>query len=1273
MGKSELAQHLNRSDLGLQKRLFGVPKLEDANLAGTKEGHSCTLILTEGDSAKALAVAGLSVVGRDRFGVFPLRGKLRNVRELSVKQMLENKEIDQVLKILALDANKEYRDAKGLRYGSIMIMTDQDHDGSHIKGLIINFIQHWFPSLLRMPGFLKEFVTPIVKVSKGDQSKTFFTLPEYEAWKEANNNGQGWKVKYYKGLGTSTSAEAREYFADIDDHEIRFTYSGNRDDDLIDMAFAAKRSDERKTWISQVEDGTFVDHSQPTLSYTDFIEKELSLFAKYDVERAVPSMVDGLKPGQRKVLFGCFKKKLSSEIKVAQLSGYVAENSAYHHGEASLQGTIIGMAQTFVGSNNINLLEPRGQFGSRLQGGKDHAASRYIFTCLSKATRCIFPEEDDAVLEYQSEEGHQIEPRFYCPIIPLALVNGADGIGTGWSTSIPNYNPRDLIANVRLILRRQEPVAMTPWYRGFKGAVRPVENFPGKFEAMGVAQQKGRVRLEITELPVKRWTQDYKEWLVEQLPKSGNERRASITEMREYHSENSVHFSLSMTPDKLAEAERRGFEKTFHLRSTTNPMAPPVLLVVGAAGAGKSSLVHSYVNTFDWQSIHFNSLRYAGEPAPRPSVGIESGMFYSLQPEEAETSDLRRAVPLGGVGFEIMEIGGREPVHRAQEANQPGESGMFQGEIPRGRDVCGLMVCYDSRDRTSFFRLWHVLCRHRMDRHMELLGRASGERHLSCPTAGYIDPANGGSWHWNPITRSRRSNVVLSVGFFGGAEEQALRDCRWSGSKSEVLGAGRTRKNQLFVNDTQAAQRSLCLAWPRVGDRVMVTKECWLGLILSGRKTIELRRRSCERGSVWLAHNGRVKGRAYVADVFVMNSESFERLRPQHCWQGQQPYSPVTYGLRLESIELCLQDIPYWAIGWNVFRESPADLPPKKLKYGLAALALLATLAVIGAGHRSEPSVAELKAQVQDWEQIPGIDEVVEHAKGLELQTPRHLEDLFYGSQPTELPWIRTECTIDVVQATAYLGQAVVFLYKSIDYPGLRCPDDSPAGCAASVAGFITSITWIASYLSFAANACGQSVRPAALCAGDWTALMANFGEMATVGAAVKEDCDFGKDWKSILDLEKEPETIPHEYWLHFEPKIDSEHRDTLLKWKGFQTAHRNRNFDVAQCVFDVTNSASYIVRAILQIRSAALACPEPRACAINIMNIISSFAWISQFTALAVSDCSKYGSQNALCAADISDMVAAVTNGPAAGVASTSDCADLPDPEDELHHLPMA
>jgi len=568
MSKSELAQHLNRGDCVMQKRLHGIPKLEDANKAGTKESGDCTLILTEGDSAKALAVAGFSVIGRDYYGVFPLRGKLRNVRELTVKQMLENKEIEQLLRILALDASKEYADAKGLRYGSIMIMTDQDFDGSHIKGLIINFVEKWFPSLLKVPGFLKEFVTPIVKVSKGDTSQTFFTIPEYETWKEENDGGRGWKSKYYKGLGTSTSKEAKDYFSDLANHEIKFAYTGEGDNGLIDMAFNPKRADDRKVWISQCEDGTCVDHTQTELTYSDFVERELVLYAKYDVERMIPSMVDGLKVGQRKVMFGAFKKKISTDIKVAQLSGYVAEHSAYHHGEMSLQGTIIGLAQTFVGSNNLNVLVPSGQFGTRLQGGKDHAAARYIFTRLSRTARCIFPEEDDVVLENLEEEGLTIEPKWYCPVIPLVLVNGADGIGTGWSTSVPNHNPRDVIANVRRALAKEALEPMTPWYRGFRGSITPTQGTPGKFDVLGKATRRGRMRLEITELPVRRWTQDYKEWLVDQLPSSADDRRAHVQEMREHHTENSVHFVLSMLPDKLAEAERRGVERVFHLRST---------------------------------------------------------------------------------------------------------------------------------------------------------------------------------------------------------------------------------------------------------------------------------------------------------------------------------------------------------------------------------------------------------------------------------------------------------------------------------------------------------------------------------------------------------------------------------------------------------------------------------------------------------------------------------------------------------------------------------
>ncbi|CAK9000771.1 DNA topoisomerase 2 (DNA topoisomerase II) [Durusdinium trenchii] len=566
MGKSELARHLNKSDLGLQKRLFGIPKLEDANKAGTKDSQDCTLIITEGDSAKALAVAGLQVVGRDHYGVFPLRGKLRNVRELTVKQMMDNKEIEALMKIMAFDASKQYDDTKGLRYGSLMIMTDQDFDGSHIKGLVINFIQHWFPGLLRCEGFLREFVTPIVKVWRGREVMSFFTLAEYEAWKQVNNNGHGWSCKYYKGLGTSTAAEAKEYFSDLQQHELTFL-TNDGDDALIDMAFNSKKADQRKEWISNCSGNEFVDHTQPTLTLNDFVQKELVLWAKYDVERAIPCLVDGLKPGQRKVLYCAFLKKLNQEIKVAQFSGFVAEKSAYHHGESSLQGTIIGMAQNFVGSNNINLLAPQGQFGTRMAGGKDHAAARYIFTRLSRTARFLFPPDDDPVLEYQSEEGQRIEPKWYCPVLPMVLVNGAEGIGVGWSTSVPNYNPRDLIAHLRRRLRGQpRGERLVPWYRGFRGTVARVAEHEGRFETIGVIQRRGLTKIEVTELPVRRWTQDYKEWIMEQMHEN-NGKRAMISEFREHHTDNTVHFSLSMLPEKVATAEEKGFEKAMHLKS----------------------------------------------------------------------------------------------------------------------------------------------------------------------------------------------------------------------------------------------------------------------------------------------------------------------------------------------------------------------------------------------------------------------------------------------------------------------------------------------------------------------------------------------------------------------------------------------------------------------------------------------------------------------------------------------------------------------------------
>jgi DNA topoisomerase-2 len=281
------------------------------------------------------------------------------------------------------------------------------------------------------------------------------------------------------GLGTSTEKEAKEYFAAIDSHRKRFEWSGDADGEALELAFSKKRADDRKAWLAAVEPGTYLDTSGGVVPIVDFVHRELVLFSRADLERSIPSAVDGLKPGQRKILFCAFKRGLTSDVKVAQLAGYVSEHSAYHHGEASLQGAIVGLAQDFVGSNNVNLLVPSGQFGTRLLGGKDAASARYIYTRLAPTTRSLFHPADDALLHYLEEEGQSIEPSWYVPLIPTALVNGADGIGTGWSTFVPNFNPRDLIASIRVLLGGGRS-SRAAWPPGTAGSPAPSRASPAK-------------------------------------------------------------------------------------------------------------------------------------------------------------------------------------------------------------------------------------------------------------------------------------------------------------------------------------------------------------------------------------------------------------------------------------------------------------------------------------------------------------------------------------------------------------------------------------------------------------------------------------------------------------------------------------------------------------------------------------------------------------------------------------------------------------------------
>lgn len=482
---------------------LSIPKLYDATMAGKNQTESskCYIVFAEGDSALTSALSGLEIVGRKHWGAFPLKGKPLNVRDASAKQLLENTEVQNICKILGLVPMVPPNPLQ-MRYGHVVIMADQDHDGSHIKGLLINLFHKFWPTLLKKKSYLKIFKTPVVKVTWPGNSRAFYTEKQYEMACQNPVWPSSAKHKYYKGLGTSTPKEAKDYFRDLNTHLYDIDYT-DKDSDRIDMAFNKKRADERKSWLTNISDNA---GKEDPVDMTQFIDEELILFSQADNKRSLPSIWDGLKESQRKVLFACFKRKLTKEIRVAQLAGYVSEHAAYHHGEASLNGTIVGLAQNFPGSNNLPLLVPAGQFGSRLQGGSDAASPRYIHTLLQDYTRLIFREEDDALLPIQEDDGTAIEPEYYAPCVPMVFVNGSTGIGTGYSCKWPQH---DIIGLIDYLLEQRS--SLQPAFTGYSGKVEYDDQY--NIITTGKWSRKGSNKIVITELPAGVWTQTYSDWL----------------------------------------------------------------------------------------------------------------------------------------------------------------------------------------------------------------------------------------------------------------------------------------------------------------------------------------------------------------------------------------------------------------------------------------------------------------------------------------------------------------------------------------------------------------------------------------------------------------------------------------------------------------------------------------------------------------------------------------------------------------------------------------
>ena len=571
-----------KTDGSKTKSIRGIPKLIDANHAGTAKSNDCTIIFCEGDSAKAGIVSGLSTEDRNTIGVYPMRGKLFNVRGESQKRILDNKEIHEIKQILGIETAMEYTPEmvkSRLRYGKLLFMTDQDLDGSHIKGLGINLFDSEWASLLDIKGFIGFMNTPILKAKKGANELKFYNDGEWANWC-SNNDSKGWKVKYYKGLGTSTSKEFKQYFAEK--KIVNFVKTGDDCVNSIDMVFNKQRADDRKTWLENYDRELYLDTNKEDITYQEFIQREMIHFSKYDCDRSIPNIMDGLKTSLRKILYTAFKRRLTAEIKVAQFSGSVSEISCYHHGEASLNGAIVGMAQNFVGSNNINLLSPNGQFGTRLQGGSDSASERYIHTNLCKITRLIYPEADDAILKYLDDDGTPVEPIHYAPIIPMVLVNGSKGIGTGFSTDIMCHNPTDVISYIRSSLTNADKPTLEPYYEGFKGTIAKITS--SKWLIKGCYNILNNKEVRVTELPVGLWTDDYKKY-IEELIDGGDAKKKGkkdicIKDYTDMSTDVNVDITLVFHPGKIAELQAKSLEndcnalekllKLYTTRTTTN-------------------------------------------------------------------------------------------------------------------------------------------------------------------------------------------------------------------------------------------------------------------------------------------------------------------------------------------------------------------------------------------------------------------------------------------------------------------------------------------------------------------------------------------------------------------------------------------------------------------------------------------------------------------------------------------------------------------------------